>query len=136
MHWLPAPASANVVDVVEGELRTVLVVVLGPVVVDEACALGADVELGVSEHPVSKTTKADVVKKATRSRFTSRNYPSAGDKSTSLSVPLPVRSGSPSSCPHRSRLTLTFGEGSCFIWWMISWQLVSSRAAPGSRRND
>lgn len=83
MHWLPAPASATVVDVVDGGLTTVRVVAVEVVVVVATGALGAEVRVGVLEQPVRMTTKANAVTKSTRSRFTSRNYPSSDNKSRS-----------------------------------------------------
>jgi hypothetical protein len=69
---LPVPASAIVVDVVEGGLTTVLVVAFeAVVVVVRAGALGADVGLDVPEHPARRTTRAVAVTKPTRCRFTS-----------------------------------------------------------------
>jgi hypothetical protein len=69
VHWLPAPASATVVDVVVGGLTTVLVVAFEAVVVLEAGGLGAELP-GVLEQPVRKTARADAATKPTRSRFT------------------------------------------------------------------
>jgi hypothetical protein len=71
VHWLPAPASATVVDVVDGGLTTVLVVVVEEVVVVPIGAQGDEVRTGVVEQLVRRTTRANAVTKPTRSRFTS-----------------------------------------------------------------
>ena len=74
VHWLPAPASGTVVDVVVGGVTTVLVAPFGAVVVVAAGTLGAVVRPVVPEQPARRTTRADTATKPTRSRFTSRSY--------------------------------------------------------------
>ena len=66
MHWLPAPARATIVDVVDGGLTTVLVVVVEAVVAVPIDVLGDEVRAGVVEQLVRRTTRANAVTKPTR----------------------------------------------------------------------
>ena len=81
VHWLPAPASATVVDVVDGGCPNVVVLELAVVVVVEADVLGADDGVGVPAQPARSRTQGVAITKPTRSRFTSRKYLSAHHKS-------------------------------------------------------
>jgi hypothetical protein len=82
VHWLPAPTSATVVDVVDGGLTTVLLVVVEVVVVPIG-AFGDEVRAGVVEQLARRTTRTNAVTKPTRGRFTSRSYPSPANEARS-----------------------------------------------------